>query len=104
MQVGGPVEGAGTIHPHGQPNALLALAAIVMIAAVVVLMVWAVPLVTSGAGAADTIPKPEASWVTLYDAEGNPHLVHLRAGGAEDAAPWVRLYDEVGNPHLITAR
>jgi hypothetical protein len=104
MLVGGPVQEAGTIHPRGQMNALLALAAIVTITAVVALMVWVVPLATSGAGAVDTIPKPEASWVTLYDAEGNPHLVHVGAGGAEDAAPWERLYDEEGKPHLINAR
>ncbi|HEX2182772.1 MAG TPA: hypothetical protein VHH10_10845 [Rubrobacteraceae bacterium] len=67
------------------------------------LMVWMVPLVTSGVGTEDTIPRPEASWVTLYDEAGNPHLVHVRAGGAGDAAPWVRLYDEEGNPHLVNA-
>jgi hypothetical protein len=75
-----------------------------MIAAVVALMVWVVSLATSGVGAVDNLPRPEASWVTLYDEEGAPHLVHVRAGGAGDAAPWVRLYDEEGNPHLIKAR
>jgi hypothetical protein len=104
MQVGGPVQEVGTIHPREQLNALLALAAIVMIAAMVALMVWVVPLVTSEAGAVDIIPKPEASWVTLYDATGSPHLVYVGAGGAEDAAPWERLYDEEGKPHLINAR
>jgi len=44
MQVNGPVQGAGTIHPRGQLNALLALAAFMMIAAVVALMVWVVTL------------------------------------------------------------
>src|SRR4028119_2037778 len=56
MQVGGPVQEAGTIHPREQLNALLALAAIVMITVVVALMVWVLPLVTSEAGAVDIIP------------------------------------------------
>jgi hypothetical protein len=83
---------------------LLALVAIVMIAAVVALMVWVVPLATSGVGAQDDMPAPEASWVTLYDAEGNSHLVHMRAGRVEDAAPWEVLYDAEGNVHLVNAR
>jgi hypothetical protein len=77
------VQGASTIHPRGRLNALLALAAIVVIAAAVALM--------------------EASWVTLYDAEGNPHRIHLRTGWAGDAAPWVVLYDAEGNAHLVSA-
>ena len=103
MQVGGSVQGASNIHPREWLNALLALVAILVIAAVVALMVWAAPLATSGAGAEAAVPKPEASWVTLYDAEGNPHRIHLRAGWAEDAAPWVVLYDAEGNAHLVSA-
>ena len=38
MHVGGAVQGAGTIHPRRRLNALLAIAAIVVIAAVVALM------------------------------------------------------------------
>ena len=103
MQVGGAVQGASTIHPRGRLNALLALAAIVVIAAAVALMVWVVPLAKSGVGAEAAVPKPEASWVTLYDAEGNPHRIHLRTGWAGDAAPWVVLYDAEGNAHLVSA-
>src|SRR5215208_1500225 len=44
--------------------------------AVVALMVWVVPLATSGVGAEDAIPKAETPWVTLYDDAGNAHLVH----------------------------
>ena len=50
MQVGGAVQGVGTIHPRRRLNALLAIAAIVVIAAVVALMVWVMPLATSRAG------------------------------------------------------
>jgi hypothetical protein len=55
MQVSGAVQGAGTIHPRRRLNALLVIAAIVVIAAVVALMVWVVPLATSGVGTADAI-------------------------------------------------
>jgi hypothetical protein len=103
MQVGGLVQGAGTIHLRRRLNALLAVAAIVGVAAVVALLVWIVPLATSGAGAENAIPKAASPpWVTLYDDEGNAHLVQVRTGGAEDGPPWVRLYDDEGNVHLVT--
>ena len=60
MQVGGLVQGAGTIHPRRRLNALLAIAAIVVIAAVVALVVWVVPLATSGVGTEDAVPKAGA--------------------------------------------
>ena len=63
---------------HRIALALLAIAAIVVIAAVVALLVWVVPLATSGVTAEDAIPKVEPSWVTLYDEEGNAHLVNAR--------------------------
>jgi hypothetical protein len=75
MQVGGAVQGASTIHPHRRLNALLAITTIVIIAAAVTVMVWVVPLATSGVGAEDAIPKVETPWVTLYDDEGNAQLV-----------------------------
>jgi hypothetical protein len=60
MQVGSTVQGVGTIHPRKRLNALLVIAAIVVIAAVVALMVWVVPLATSGVGAEDAAPKAGA--------------------------------------------
>ena len=60
MQVGGAVQGAGTIHPRRRLNALVAIVAIVVIAAVVALVVWVVPLATSGVGADDAAPKAGA--------------------------------------------
>ena len=100
MQVNGVVQGASTIHWRRRLNVLLA---IVVAAAVVALVVGVVPLATSGVGAEDALPKAEAPWVTLYDDEGNAHLVQVRTGGAGDAPPWVRLYDEEGNLHLVPA-
>ncbi len=103
MQVGGTVQEAGTIHPHRRLNARPAITAIMVIAAVVALVVWVVPPATSGVGAEDAIPQAGTPWVTLYDDEGNAHLVHVRKGGAEDAPPWVRFYDDEGNVHLVHA-
>jgi hypothetical protein len=76
----------------------------VVIAAMVALMVWIVPLATSGVGEDDAIPKTKTPWVTLYDDEGNAHLVKVRTGGAEDAPPWVRLFDNEGNVYLVHVR
>ncbi len=101
MQVNGAVQGVSTIPRHGRLNVLLA---IVVTAAVVSLVVWVVPLATSRVGAENAVPRAETPWVTLYDEEGNAHLVHVGGpGGAEDAPPWVRLYDNEGNVHLVHA-
>jgi hypothetical protein len=76
----------------------------VVAATVVTLVVWVAPLATSGVGAEDAVPRAETPWMTLYDDEGDAHLVHVvRTGGAEDAPPWVRLYDEEGSVHLVPA-
>ncbi len=80
------------------------LLAIVVIAVVVALVMWVAPLATSGVGAENDISKAETPWVTLYDDEGNAHLVQVvRTGGAEDAPPWVRFYDKQGKVHLVPA-
>ena len=104
MQEGHTVQGAGMIPSRRRLNALPpAITAIVVTAVVVALVVWVVPLATSGVGAEDAISRAEMPRVTLYDEEGDAHLVHVRTGGAEDAPPWVRLYDKEGNVHLVPA-
>ena len=101
MHVNGALQGVSTIPRRRWLNVLLA---IVVSAAVVALVVWVVPLATSSVGAEDAIPKAQTPWVTLYDEEGNAHLVHVvRTGGTEDAPPWVRLYDGEGKVHLVPA-
>ena len=101
MQVNGAVQGVSTIPWRRRLNVLLA---IVMTAVVVALVVWVVPLATSGVRAEDAIPRAEMPRVTLYDEEGDAHLVHVvRTGGAKDAPPWMRLYDEEGKVHLVPA-
>ena len=61
MQVGGPVQGVSTISRRRRLEVLVAIAAIVVIAAVVALMVWVVPLATSGVGAEDAISKGQGA-------------------------------------------
>ncbi len=64
MQAHGAARGAGvgTTIPRrgGRLEVLVAIAAIVVIAAVVALMVWVVPLATSGVGAEDAISEASA--------------------------------------------
>jgi hypothetical protein len=103
MQEGHTVQGAGTIPSRRWLNALPPAITAIAVTAVVALVVWVVPLATSRVGAEDAIPKAQTPWVTLYDDEGDAHLVHVRTGGAEDAPPWVRLYDEAGNVYLVPA-
>jgi len=100
MHVNGALQGVSTIPWRRRLNVLLG---IVVTAVVVALVVWVVPLAPSRVGAEDAIPKAETPWVTLYDDEGNAHLVHVGTGGAEDAPPWVRLYDDEGNVFLVPA-
>jgi hypothetical protein len=71
MQVHGAAQGVGTIPRRGRLNALLAIAAIVVIAALVALLVWVVPLATSGVGAEDAIPRAGAGSAIIHDDAGN---------------------------------
>ena len=71
MQVSGPVEGVSTIPRRRRLEVLVAIAAIVVIAAVVALMVWVVPLATSGVGAEDAISKASANSAIIHDDAGN---------------------------------
>jgi hypothetical protein len=91
MQVGGAVQGASTIHPRRRLNVVLAIAAIVVIAAVVALVVWVVPLATSGVGAEDAIPKVGAGSAVIHDDAGKV----LPDAGVVPAV----VVDEAGNVH-----
>jgi hypothetical protein len=70
QQAGGAVQGAGAIHPRRRLNALVAIAAIVVIAAVVALVVWVMPLETSGVGAEDAAPKAAGAGSAVIPNEG----------------------------------
>ena len=71
MQVDGAVQGASTIPRRRRLNVLLAIAAVVVIAAMVALLVWVVPLATSVVGAEDAVPRAGASTAVLHDDAGN---------------------------------
>ncbi len=71
MQVSGPVQGVSIIPRRRRLEVLVAIAAIVVIAAVVALMVWVVPLTTSGVGAEDAISKASAGSAIIHDDAGN---------------------------------
>jgi hypothetical protein len=72
VQVGGTVQGASNISRRGRRlEVLLAIAAIVVIAAVVALQVWVVPLTTSGVGAEAASPNAGAGSAIIHDDAGN---------------------------------
>jgi hypothetical protein len=60
MQVGGAAQGVGAIHPRRRLKVLLTTAAILVIAALVALMVWVVPLATSGVETEEAVLKAAA--------------------------------------------
>ena len=69
MQVDGAAHGVGPIPRRRRLNVLLAIVAVVLIAAMVVLMVWAAPLATSGVRAQDA--NPNAGSAVIHDDAGN---------------------------------
>ena len=79
VQTGGVVQGANTIPRRGRLNALLAVAAAVAIAAVVALLIWVVPPVTSGVGVEEAVPAARAGSAIVHDDAGS---VHSGAGSA----------------------
>ena len=86
MQADGAVRGDTTIP---RPRRLRALLAIVVIAALVALLVWAAPLATGGAGVEDAFPNVGAGSAVLHDDAGN---VHSNAGSAI-------VHDDAGSVH-----
>jgi len=71
MQAGGAAQGAGVTPGRKRLEVLLATAAVLVAAAVVALVVWVVPLTTSGVGAEDAAHKAGASTAVLHDDAGN---------------------------------
>jgi hypothetical protein len=69
MQVDSAGQGVGTTPRLRRLEVLLAIVAIVVIAAVGALLVWVVPLATSGAE--DAIPKASAGSAVIHDDAGN---------------------------------
>jgi hypothetical protein len=81
MQVDGAAPGASTIHRRRWLSVVLAIAAIVVIAAVVALVLWVVPLATSGGAAEDAIPKAGAGSAVV------PHMENMQPEAAAIVRP-----------------
>ncbi len=89
MQVDGALHGGSTIPRRSRLNVLLAVLAILVIAAMVALLVWASPLARSGAEAQDANPSAGMGSAVLHDDAG---YVHRGVGSAV-------LHDDAGNVH-----
>ena len=89
MQVNGAVQGVSTIPRRRRLNVVLTIVAVVVIGLMVALMVWVVPLATSGVGAQDANANAGAVSAVIHDDAGNM----LPDAGAGSAA----LHDDAGN-------
>jgi type II secretory pathway component PulM len=88
MQVSGAVPGASIPHPRRRRNVLLAIAAIVVIAAVGVLVVWVPPFATDRGVTEDALHKAGAGSAVVHDDAGN-----VPTTGAGSAV----IHDEAGD-------
>ena len=110
MQVSGPVQGASTIPRRRRLNALLAIVAIVLIAVMVALLVWAGAFARSEVGTEDANPNAAgAGSVVIHDDAGNmptdaqravfyPEKVAPLNAGAGSAI----IHDDAGNVNRNT--
>jgi hypothetical protein len=102
MQVGSAVHGVSTVPRRSRLNVLVAILAIVVIAAVVALLVWVVPLATSGVGAEVANPNAGAVPAVLHDDAGDmlsgavPAGIHDDAGNMLSGAGAATLHDNAG--------
>ncbi len=115
MQLGGALGGASTRPRRWRLNALLAIAAMVVIAGVVALMVWVVPLATSWVETEEVVPKAAAGSAVIHDDAGNvgnlpyplPHgkvvsgtgsaVIHDDAGNMPAGAGSAVIHDDAGH-------
>ena len=97
MQVDGAAHGVGTIPRRRRLNALLTIVAVVVIAAMVALLVWAGAPARSGVGAQDASPNAGAGSAVIYDDAGNM----FPEAGAGSAV----VHDDAGNmiPEVVGA-
>jgi hypothetical protein len=96
------VHGVSTVPRRRRLNVLVAILAIVVIAAVVALLVWVVPLATSGVGAEVANPNAGAVPAVLHDDAGDmlsgtvPAGIHNDAGNMLSGAGAATLHDDAG--------
>jgi hypothetical protein len=86
MQVDGALQGGSTRPRRRRLNVLLA---IVVIAAMVALLVWAAPLARSGVGAQNANPHASVGSAVIHD---DPWNLPRNAGSAP-------IHDDAGNVH-----
>lgn len=89
MQANGALQGGSTIPKRGRLRVLLAILAIVVIAAMMALLMWASPFATSGVGAEDAISSVGTGSTVVHDDAG---YVHRSVGSAV-------AHDDAGNVH-----
>jgi hypothetical protein len=89
---------------RGQTEALLALAAILVVAAMVAVAVWVVPIATSGVGAEDVAPKAATGSAVVHDDAGNVGSLSypLPHGKVVSGAPSAVVHDDAGNMPTTT--
>jgi cytoskeletal protein RodZ len=80
MQVDGALQGGSTRPRRRRLNVLLAIVAILVIAAMVTLLIWAAPLARSGVGAQDANPHASVGSAVIHDDPWN--LPNSNAGSA----------------------
>jgi hypothetical protein len=72
MQAGGAAQGVGTIcGRRGLKAILVASVAVLVVAAILALAVWVVPLATSGVGTEEAVLKAGAGSALIHDDAGN---------------------------------
>ncbi len=114
MQVDGAVQGVSTMPRRKRLNVVLAIVAVVVIGAMVALLVWVVPLATSGVGAEDAISKASAGSAIIHDDAGNlptdaerAAFYQMRQGAVKNTgimhASMVNLRDDEGEVHRVRA-
>ena len=91
MQADGAVRGASTTPPRrGQPNVLLAIVTVAVIAAVAALLVlWSAPFAGSGVGADDADPSAGSGFAIIHDDAWN---MPDNAYSAVDYGDWSNLH------------
>jgi hypothetical protein len=105
MQTDGAARRAGTRPKRGRLSVLLATAAVVVIATVALLVMWAAPLARSGAGAQDADPSAGAGSAVIHDDAGhvNDYSYPLPPGKAEQLnAGSAVIHDDAGAVHPYT--
>ncbi len=105
MQADGAPPRAGTRPKRGRLSVLLATAAVVVIATVALVVMWAAPLARSGAGAQDANPSAGAGSAVIHDDAGNvnDYSYPLPPGKAERRnAGSAVIHDDAGAVHPYT--